>query len=506
MSPTPRRALAWSPLLLATIVGAPACGARSFLDEGTAEHAGTGGGAGTGGATATSSSSGIGGIGGTTTTTTTSTSSTTSTTSTTSTVATTTSTSASTGTGGTGGTTNPVISQSPGSQFQAETSVVAGPNGFVAVAWIDIDAMGFSTIGYTFSTNDGATFDQPTQITSPGNRVASDPTLAVDAAGNIYVAWVAYHTDMQGNPTSMRIFAARADAGATSFGKPVRVSATMDHALYDKPWITVTNGGDLVVTYERDGQSNDFSLVAARSTDGGMTWQRTPVVDDPTGMTFRNLAFPCGPKDGGRLWITYLAQTTTGVDVRLSRSDDGGATWSPETVVSQASDQVSYDDPTCVSEKDEVWISYGLTHDMTDPMALKADKAYSIQLAHSSDAGKSIDARTEAADQVAGSFFEHPLLAREDDGAIDLVYYAGQHDLDAAGSYRRARMVSGAPGNTFGPSVAVEAPVTFLQARNDPRWLGDYTGLSWRGGALYTSYVVNTSGASHVAFARVATP
>jgi hypothetical protein len=499
MTPSLRRALVWSPLLFTVLVGAEACGARSFLTSDTRASAGTGGGGGAGGVTTATVSSSTGFD------TTTATVSA-SVTSASSTSATTSSSSGTGGTGGTGGTTNPIVSDSPGSFLQSETSVVAGPNGVVAVAWIDLDMTGVSTIGYVFSTDDGATFNQPTQIQSPGNRVASDPVLAIDATGNIYVTWVAFHTDMQGNPNSMRIYVSRADAGSTTFGMPIRVSAQGDTALYDKPWITVTNGGELILTYERDAMSTDFSVIAARSGDGGMTWQRTAIADDPTGMIFRNLAFPCAPKDGGHLWVTYLAQTSLGLDVRLARSDDGGVTWSAETIVSQAGDDVSFDDPSCVAENDEVWVSYGLTHDVTDPKATKADKSYAIQLAHSADAGQTIDARLEAEDQAAGSFFQHAQITREDSGAIDLVYYAGQMDEDPAGSYRRARIVSGEPGNVFGPSVTVEAPVTFLQARDDQRWLGDYTGLFWRGGELYTSYVTNASGTAHIAFAKAATP
>ena len=497
MTPKLRRALTWSPLLLAALVGTEACGARSFLSSDTQARAGTGGAGGAGGAATVSSSTGFDPS-----TTIASTSVTTSSSS----GVTTSSSSSSSGTGGTGGTVNPIISDSPGSFLQSETSVVAGPNGVVAVAWIDLDNTGVSTIGYTFSTDDGATFAPPTQIQSPGNRVASDPLLAIDAMGNIYVTWVAFHTDAQGNPNSMRIYVSRADAGGTTFGTPIRVSAQGDTASFDKPWITATNGGALLLTYERNAMPNDYSVVAARSNDGGMTWQRTPIADDATGMVFRNLAFPCAPKDGGHVWVTYLAETGLGIDVRLARSDDGGATWSSETIVSQANEQVSFDDPTCAAENDQVWIAYGLTHDMTDPKATKADKAYSIQLVHSNDAGQSFDTRLEAADPAAGAFFQHPFIALEDAGVIDVVYYAGQDDLDPAGSYRRARQSATQPGNGFDPSVVVEAPVTFLQARDDQRWLGDYTGLFWRGGELYMSYVTNASGTAHIAFTRATVP
>ena len=115
-----------------------------------------------------------------------------------------------------------------------------------------------------------------------------------------------------------------------------------------------------------------------------------------------------------------------------------------------------------------------------------------------------VDALKDSGDTAAAPFFLLPALAREESGALDVVYYAGQMDDDDQGSYRRARMVDPAAG--FAPSVVVEKPVTYLQARDDPRWLGDYTGLALRGGRLYTSYVVNTDGTAHIAFARPALP
>ena len=359
-------------------------------------------------------------------------------------------------------------------------------------------------MGYAFSTDDGATFGVPVRLDSPGDRLGSDPVLAVDAAGNLYLTWVAYRIDMQGNTISMRIYVSRAEAGTTTFGPPVQVSQQMDNqAQYDKPWITVTNGGTILVTYNRVGPPSEFGVVAARSNDGGATWDRSFVANDPSGSIFRNLAFPCAPKTGNHVWVAYNGWDGANVDVRLARSDDGGVTWGPELIVSQPNEPVSFDDPTCAAEGEEVWISYGLTQDSLDDSVSVTQKLYSIQLAYSSNGGGSIAQRAEIADLAAGKYFMHPYLVREDNGALDVTYYAGVADEDENGSYRRARA---ALPMGFSPSSIVETPLTYLQARSDARWLGDYNGLYWRAGQLYTSYVVNTSGASHVAFARYAEP
>lgn len=386
----------------------------------------------------------------------------------------------------------------------AETSVIAGPNGVVAVAWIDVDQQGGSNIGYTFSTNDGATFAPPSLIFSPDNRVSSDPVLAIDPAGNIYVTWVGFKASFNGTPSSMRIYVSIAPAGSTVFGAPIQVSPLMDNeALYDKPWITVTNKGTVVVTYQRDAMPNEFGIVATRSSDGGKTWQQSFVVDDPSGSLFRNLAFPCAPKTGDHLWVTYLAYDGFAMKTKLARSDDGGATWQPEITVSQPNEKVAFDDPNCIAEGEQVWVSYGLSKDPLDQMAGATQKLNSIQLAYSSDGGQSITWHMEVADTAASPFFMHPQMALEDGLVADFVYYAGAMDEDPNGSFRRSRVSLGVG---IGPSSVVEQPITYLQARSDLRWVGDYVGIHWRAGQLYTSYVANASGAAQIAFAKYAAP
>jgi hypothetical protein len=379
--------------------------------------------------------------------------------------------------------------------------VAAAPNGNVAVVWIDVGQTGASNIGYTFSTDDGASFGAVFQLKSPGGRVSSDPTVAVDAAQNFWAAWVGYHV-VGASPSDMHIYVAEAPAGSTTFGVPVEVSDPADTALYDKPWLTVTSTGELLVTYERDGMPLDYGIVMARSTDG-VTWQRAAVADDPTGSVYRNLAFSCAPATGTRIWATYLAYDTA-LEARLAHSDDGGGTWSAETVVSAPGEAVAFDDPVCVADNDEVWISYGLTKDPLNMSSADASKLSAVRLAHSGDGGQTIDTRIDAHDPSAGTYFMHPLLVRESGGALDLTYYAGNMDKDPAGSFRRSR--AAAPVTSFGPSVAVYQPLTFLVSRADLRWLGDYTGLFTRAGKLYLSFAVNDTGSAKIAFAEAMVP
>jgi hypothetical protein len=407
------------------------------------------------------------------------------------------------GTGAGGGTTNPVISAKPDSFIESETSTATAANGFVSVAWIDILQSGGSAIGYVFSTDDGKSFPEPSSVSSPDGRQASDPVLAVDAAGGFYLSWVGYYIDDTGTPSDMHVYVAKAPPGATSFGEPVTVSNLGGNDdFYDKPWITVTNDGTILVTYAVFSNVSS-KLMAARSKDG-VNWAESTILE--SGSAFYNLAFPCAPQNGTRIYTTYLVLTNV-IKVGLSFSDDQGASWSPlvkSPTVSLAEENVAFTDPSCVAAGNEVWVAYGLTDEPLAGGSADTPRLTNIRAVRSSDQGASFDLRLEAGDASAAPYFLLPGLVREESGALDVVYYAGTGDEDSEGTFRRARMADPALG--FSPSQVIEKPVTYLLARDDPRWLGDYIGVATRGDRLYTSYVVNTDGLAHVAFARPALP
>jgi hypothetical protein len=149
----------------------------------------------------------------------------------------------------------------------------------------------------------------------------------------------------------------------------------------------------------------------------------------------------------------------------------------------------------------EAWVTYGLSNDAFD--TTNSAKLYSIRLAHSADGGKTIDARYDAHDAKAGTYYIHPFLVRESNGALDLVYYAGASDGDTMGSFVRARSTDG--GKTWPASAPVKRPITFTGTRASPKWLGDYVGLAWARDNLFTSYADNTAFASHIGFYRTST-
>jgi hypothetical protein len=95
--------------------------------------------------------------------------------------------------------------------------------------------------------------------------------------------------------------------------------------------------------------------------------------------------------------------------------------------------------------------------------------------------------------------FLYPEIVGEAEGAVDITYYAGAGTGDTSGSYRHARAEN---GKDFAASTVVSAPLMFSAARAAPTWLGDYVGLTWQGGSVYTAFGDNASGTAHIAFYR----
>ena len=93
-------------------------------------------------------------------------------------------------------------------------------------------------------------------------------------------------------------------------------------------------------------------------------------------------------------------------------------------------------------------------------------------------------------------------MAREPDGSVDFVYYAGQRDSDPAAQVRWRRFSA----NALEPSTVLRAPVTLELDRVSTGWPGDYIGATTGGGFFFASYSDNSSGRSHIVVSRVPLP
>jgi hypothetical protein len=397
------------------------------------------------------------------------------------------------------GDTAPVpVSSNSQSELETETQLAVAGDGTIAIAWIAFSAtQPDGWIGYTFSKDGGATFTSMGRLLLPAGLAASDPALAVDAAGNFYLAALGVHFAGMGADYT-RLFVAKAASGATMFSAPVEVTTPM--ALYDHPKIFVTAKGTVVLGFAQSPTSADAappttSVGRVATSADGQTWQLGTIAGPPS-VVFANLFWFC--EGAGILYVTYLESTATAGYVALRTSTDEGVTWtSTAMAVSLPTERPAEMDPGCVASGSDVWIAYGTSSSPppSDPNLL--DPAHAISIAHSGDRGSMIGNRLTALDTSAGALGLLPVMVRESGGALDVIYLAGNSEGDTKGSVRYVRDSADAG---FALSVLVDGPLTFTMKRNMATWLGDYIGAVASGTKLLVAYPLNASGTTHIFF------
>jgi hypothetical protein len=367
-----------------------------------------------------------------------------------------------------------------GAGSESETSIAVAPSGVIAVAWINVGTK--PSIGYTFSTDRGKTW-LPPAVASPSDALNyADPTVVPGSDGSFYLAFVGYDAAF----AMGRVMLARAAPQATKFDAPVLVSPAGNTGPFDKPVIAITKSQAVLVSYT---DYSSASIVVARSINAA-TFTHTVAVKTDIG----SLAMACPDPTGGRVWLTYQGLGHVGI----TWSDDDAVTFpaaNHSTANLKAESLVlSTESPSCVGEGQDLWVAYGLSVDAVDPAKVDP-KDYALRVAHSVDGGRTFAAHVDAA---AAKYVLEPTLALEPGGALDLAYYAGKADNDPEASWRFVRSVDG--GHSFGAAVVLETPLTLDVHLATSTWIGDYGGLAFAGGRLYSTYVDNASGRSHISF------
>ncbi|HET9051478.1 MAG TPA: sialidase family protein [Candidatus Dormibacteraeota bacterium] len=225
------------------------------------------------------------------------------------------------------------------------------PAGILYVLYVNLEGSGNDpqTVWLSRSNDGGRTLQAPVSVTG---RLSFQARLAVDGRGHVYVTWL--HATEVGNlsivgPAPVVLCATSSDGGAT-FAAPVQVSDPPRQDI-GAPVPIVDADGNVDVLYEdfngdvRDFQSLDgppwqkpFSLVVSRSTTQGKTFAPGVVVDDGLVASDRFLVYlprfnSIAAAPDHSLYVAW-ADARKGSDaVFLRRSTDGGQTWGAAVTV-----------------------------------------------------------------------------------------------------------------------------------------------------------------------------
>ena len=286
----------------------------------------------------------------------------------------------------------PVLTELTGGPWQRASDpwVAFGPDHRAYYASLAFDeTRPDNAVVVSTSTDRGGSWGAPVTVHQPtGTDFDDKEAIVVDTRadspfrGRVYVAW-----DMARQDSSQPLLISSSADGGATFSPAVTVKQGVNLGA-----LPLVGPGGVVHLVWNDFSRNDrIDLLTARSDDGGESWSAPVRIESSFAAGVREMrtgdiipAAAVDPRNGTLYVVWQDARFTGGVDqVVISRSTDGGASWSPAEPVSDGpSDAASFTPAIAVDGGGRVGVAYYSLRN--DPGRLLGVDLY---LAFSTDAG-----------------------------------------------------------------------------------------------------------------------
>ncbi len=193
-----------------------------------------------------------------------------------------------------------------------------------------------------------------------------------------------------------------------------------------------------------DSRNGHYDIYVARSTDGGATWLASAKVNDDAGDSAQYEPSIAIGTDG-TLYLAWTDECTGDADIYVTRSTDGGDTWSTN---------VQANDDRNAAAQSEPSLLYGGSNTLYLAWRDKRNIGTGgIYFARSSDGGDTWSHSAQASDFGRGHGPHFPKLARGSDGTLYLAFGATSYRTCDTGDVRVMRSTDG--GETWTASTGV---------------------------------------------------
>jgi hypothetical protein len=203
-----------------------------------------------------------------------------------------------------------------------------GPEGHLYAAWTEYEG----ALWFSRSTDRGDSFSRPLRVAPAGDaQPARGPSLAVDAQGDVYLAWTV------GEDTAANIRLAKSTDQGRSFGEPRIVGAGKGHA--DAPKLAVDGKGTVHLVYAESpaGPFDRYYIQYTRSNDRGRSFEAPKEIARSHTERFANMHFPALSVDGQDdlyvIWELFPRQGSYSQGLGFTVSSHAGRMFAPPSVV-----------------------------------------------------------------------------------------------------------------------------------------------------------------------------
>jgi hypothetical protein len=355
---------------------------------------------------------------------------------------------------------------------------------------------GSAALGYAVSQDGGRRWSagllpRLTRAAGGPYKRASDPWVAFGPDNLVYCAAVGYNE----TNTETGIFVSTSRDGGQTWGGPVAVHQQTGH-LDDKGSVvvdTVANSpyrGRVYVGWDSNrGPYRD--LLISWSSDEGRSFSTPALLHQG----FNGNVVPVvGPN--GVVYAIWLVNLSEAFSIWVARSQDGGTTWSAPIEVSDVSTFFSDDiregaltpAPVIDPRTGELYVVW--EDDRFSPGVNK------IVLSRSTDGGQTWTPPSVISDGPDDAQSFTPAAAMTGNGRIGVAYSSTRNDPDRHYLVDEYLTVSKDQGQTFGPSQRLSPTswdIRFAAIAGPEFFLGDYQGLAAGRAIFYPVWVATTN-------------
>lgn len=377
------------------------------------------------------------------------------------------------------------------SPHQVEPSLAVDAAGRLFVGWKEAETeegQGAS-VGVSRSLNGGATWSANV-LMDRLYKFQTDPWLALDESGRLYFARLEFS---EARFQRQGVAVSRSDDGGVTWG-PIADADDLSVAFVDKSSIATSADGRAYVAYtfvDATGATIEGGIRVTRSVDGGVTWSSGVRINDALHNSL-GAVLAAGP--GGTVVAAWW--DSTAANLLSDRSPDGGTTWGADVRVNAvgASAKGSSVNPWAIPLPTIATTSLGT---ILVAFAEGPGADLDILIAQSSDGGATWSRPVRVNDDRSGREQWQPALAVGPDDTVHLAW------LDNRTGNYNVFYATSRDGRRWSSNLRVtdaETPSTFRRP-------GDYLGLAVDATAVaYVAWTDGRLGDLDIFFARRPAP